>query len=243
MDSDEYDKHYKNLFLWDDKELEIVGAYRIGICNEIYEKHGMKGFYTSNFFDLSENFIKNYLPKSIEVGRSFIQRKYWNTFSLDYLWQGIGALLSILPSIKYMYGSVSISNNYNDDVKRILVYFFSKWFKDEDLLAKAKNRFVIDSQYDIELTKLFNSEKYNDDLKKLKIILKQYGFSIPPLYKHYSDLCNEGGIRFIDFCIDKSFGNCIDGLIHVSIDLIKESKKERYLKYNTEENSNIAVNF
>ncbi|RJP73996.1 MAG: GNAT family N-acetyltransferase [Ignavibacteriales bacterium] len=229
MDIDEYDKYYKHLVLWDEEELEIVGAYRIGICKEVLNSYGTKGLYTSTLFGFSNDFVKKFLPASIELGRSFIQKKYWNTNALDYLWQGIGAFINSNPAIKYMIGPVSISNLYPDEAKRMLVYFYMKWFDNPNNLVKARNPFTISSGNLEECMTLFNSNERKDDFRILKMLMKNYGFSVPPLYKHYTELCEPGGVNFLDFGIDKDFENCIDGFIVVEVDKIKESKKSRYL--------------
>ena len=228
-DLDNYDNYYKHLIVWDDKELEIVGSYRIGLGNELISKFGIEGFYTSTLFNFSENFTKKYLPESIELGRSFVQKKYWNTNALHYLWQGIGAFLAHNEEIKFMFGGVSISNNYPESTKRMLVYFFNKWFGSEEILAESKNKFMIPEKSTEVYSEQFCSEEYKHDYKMLKNMMKPYGFSIPVLYKHYSELCEDGGVKFLDFGVDKDFENCIDGLILVDIKKIKEEKRERYI--------------
>ncbi|OGU34960.1 MAG: hypothetical protein A2068_05485 [Ignavibacteria bacterium GWB2_35_6b] len=228
-DLDNYDNYYKHLIVWDDKELEIVGSYRIGLGNELISKYGIEGFYTSTLFNFSENFTKKYLPESIELGRSFVQKKYWNTNALHYLWQGIGAFLAHNEEIKFMFGGVSISNNYPESTKRMLVYFFNKWFGSEEILAESKNKFMIPEKSTEVYSEQFCSEEYKHDYKMLKNMMKPYGFSIPVLYKHYSELCEDGGVKFLDFGVDKDFENCIDGLILVDIKKIKEEKRERYI--------------
>jgi len=229
LDIDEYDKHYKHLVLWDEDELEIVGAYRIGICGEILKSYGTQGLYTSSLFNFSGEFVKKYLPDAIELGRSFIQKKYWNTNALDYLWQGIGAFLKFNSNTKYMIGPVSISNHYPDEAKQMLIYFYKKWFDNPNNLVKAKSPFTISSKNLVECISLLNSNERKEDFRKLKVLIKNYGFTVPPLYKHYTDLCEPGGVQFLDFGIDKDFENCIDGFIVVEIDKIKEAKKSRYI--------------
>ena len=183
----------------------------------------------STLFNFSENFTKKYLPESIELGRSFVQKKYWNTNALHYLWQGIGAFLAHNEEIKFMFGGVSISNNYPESTKRMLVYFFNKWFGSEEILAESKNKFMMPEKSTEVYSEQFCSEEYKHDYKMLKNMMKPYGFSIPVLYKHYSELCEDGGVKFLDFGVDKDFENCIDGLILVDIKKIKEEKRERYI--------------
>lgn len=229
IDFDIYDKYYKHLIVWDDKELEIVGSYRVGLGSDIYKNYGIKGFYTSTLFDYSENFITDIVLNSLELGRSFVQKKYWNTNALNYLWQGLGAYIAQAPDVKYLFGAVSISNNYPEEAKKRIVYFYNKWFGSVNDLAKSKNKFLIPEK-DIQiLSEQFNGKDYKEDFRILKNSLKPLGFTVPVLFKHYSDLCNDDGVRFLDFGVDDTFENCIDGLIVLDVDKIKEEKKERYI--------------
>ena len=118
-DIDKYDRYYKHIILWDEEDLEIVGAYRIAECAHIIDKLGVNALYTTTLFDYSETF-SSYLPDAIELGRSFIQPKYWGSRALDYLWYGIGAYLRNNPHIRYMYGPVSLSESYPKVAKDII---------------------------------------------------------------------------------------------------------------------------
>ncbi|HHS91837.1 MAG TPA: lysophospholipid acyltransferase family protein, partial [Campylobacterales bacterium] len=104
-DKDEYDHYYKHIVLWDDDALEIVGSYRIAESNFVNANYGYEGFYTNSLFKFDEKF-EPYLNNSIELGRSFVQPKYWGSRALDYLWQGIGAYLYKNQHIRYMFGGV-----------------------------------------------------------------------------------------------------------------------------------------
>ncbi len=232
MDLDKFDNYYSHLVVWNEHELDIVGAYRLGIGNSILEKYGKDGFYTSTLFDYSADFINNYLPNSIELGRSFVQKQYWNTNALNYLWQGIGAFLSNYPSVKYLFGGVSISNNYTEYVKELITFYFEKWYSDDSKLVSSKRKFIITKTNQNEYKELFTSTTAKEDYKILKKIIKPLGFSIPILYKHYADLCEEKGVKFLDFGVDPDFENCIDGLILVDVSLIKEEKREKFIKSN-----------
>ncbi|MGD8777857.1 MAG: lysophospholipid acyltransferase family protein [Ignavibacteria bacterium] len=229
LDIDKFDDIYKHIIVWDEKELEIVGSYRLGIGKEILEKTGVNGFYTSTLFDFSDEFVENYIADSIELGRSFVQKKYWNTNALHYLWQGIGAFLAHNNFVKYMFGGVSISDSYPLGAKRALVYYFNKWFGSRKTLAKSKNKFEIPNNSINEYAGKFTGENQRQDYFILKNLMKPYGFTVPILYKHYSELCEDNGVSFIDFGIDNSFEQCIDGLILVDIDKIKQEKKDRYI--------------
>lgn len=228
MDMDKYDEFYKHIVLWDEEELEIVGSYRIGIGRTIMPTLGVNGFYTSELFNHSTKLQELFL-NSAELGRSFIQSKYWNTQALDYLWQGLGVFLTDNPYIKYTFGGVSLSKSYSDTAKKHIIYFYNKWFSDSQKLSIAKNKFSLSDKDKIELNRLYPSKDYKTDYVILKDILKHLGYTIPVLYKQYSELCDQDGIKFIDFCVDPDFNDCVDALILVEVDKIKQAKKDRYI--------------
>lgn len=229
LDMDLYDKLYRHIVLWDEENLEVVGAYRIGVCEELLLKHGTEGLYTSTLFNFSDNFKKK-LPFALELGRSFVQRKYWNSYSLDYLWQGIGAFLYNHPETKYLFGGVSLSGSYNTEAKELLVFFYTKWFKGPFDMVTAKNHYSINPNKLESLEATFPGVDYKSELKILKQSLKMFGFSIPTLFKQYSELCSDNGCSFLDFGIDYDFNSCIDGFIFIEVDKIKPHKRERYIR-------------
>lgn len=230
FDLDKYDDHYNHLIVWDDNELEIVGAYRIGLGIDILNKHGVNGFYTSTLFNFGNEMQLNFLAESLELGRSFVQKKYWNTNALNYLWQGIGAYLVNNPSVKYLFGGVSISNSYPLSVQEPIVYYFLKWFGNKTSLAESKRKFIISEKSLKEFKFSFTGITMKEDYKILKNMIKPAGYTVPILYKHYSDLCDEGGVKFLDFGVDPDFENCIDGLIFVNVSMIRDEKKQKFMK-------------
>jgi putative hemolysin len=227
IDIDKYDRYYNHIVLWDEKELEIAGAYRLACGRDIIEKTGTGGFYTATLFNYTDELVQ-ILPECVELGRSFVQAKYWNTNALDTLWQGIGMYLSGLENVKYLFGAVSISNKYPEEAKNLLVYFYKKWFGGSNPAAYAKNKYFIPGKAENNLSVTLSGADYKEDLQTVKKLLKIYGLSIPILYKQYSGLCEEGGVSFSDFSVDCSFQNCIDGFIFVKLELLKESKRKRY---------------
>jgi putative hemolysin len=239
MDVDKYDEYYKHIVLWDEEELEIVGAYRIGIGRTIMPTLGVNGFYTSELFKHSPE-MESILLQSAELGRSFVQSKYWNTSALDYLWQGLGVFLRDNPNIKYTFGGVSLSKTYSETAKNHIIFFYNKWFPDRSKLSAAKNKFIMLENEKQELKNIYSSEEYKIDFSTLKEILKNLGYTIPVLYKQYSELCEPDGIKFIDFCIDPDFNDCVDALIIVEVEKIKTAKKERYIYNNKNVVSSIS---
>ncbi|MEA3330860.1 MAG: GNAT family N-acyltransferase [Campylobacterota bacterium] len=230
-DIDKYDRYYKHIILWDEENLEIVGAYRIAECKNIIKELGKDALYTTTLFNFNQNFDK-YLNTSIELGRSFVQPKYWGSRALDYLWYGIGAYIKNNPNIKYMFGPLSLSATYPKIAKDTILYFYDKNFEDNENLLSAKlpYNFKSDKALISTLKEEFNSEQYRENFKRLKKSLTLIGTNIPTLYKQYADLCEDGGIKFCAYNIDPDFSNCVDTLIVVDISKIKASQKKRYIE-------------
>ncbi len=226
-DLDNYDKYYLHIVLWDEDDLEIVGAYRIADTKYILENHGIKGLYTSTLFNFKEEF-KPYLENSIELGRSFVQPKYWGSRALDYLWFGIGAYLRENPHIRYMFGPVSLSSSYPAVAKELITYFYSEYFGVKGIV-EPKTPFIVKKD---ELKDEFLLNDYKKDFKKMKSILNDIGVAVPTLYKQYSELCEEGGIKFCGFNIDPDFSDCIDGFIIVDVQKVKPAQQKRYIHNN-----------
>ncbi len=229
-DIDKYDRYYKHIILWDEEDLEIVGAYRIAECVDVMQRFGEEALYTTTLFTYNEGFY-DYLPDAIELGRSFIQPKYWGSRALDYLWYGIGAYLKNNPHIRYMYGPVSLSESYTKVATDMILYFYDKNFKDTDSLVEAKlpYNFTTDEQLISNLQEELNAPTYKENFKTLKKALASINTNVPTLYKQYADLCEEGGIRFCAYNTDPDFSNCVDSFILVDIQKIKDSQKKRYI--------------
>ena len=229
-DLDQYDTYYRHLVLWDDHEAQIVGAYRIGEVANILHARGIAGLYTSSLFTFTEKLLgANVLPHTLELGRSFVQPRYWGMRSLDYLWVGIGAYVKRHPGMRYLLGPVSISDAYPRAAKNLLVHFYRHYFGDENVLALARNRFVIDEQESIAHLGVFNGDDYEQDFRTLKASLAKCGLAVPTLYKQYTETYESGGVKFLDFNVDAKFANCVDGLVLADLDQLKPAKRERYL--------------
>ena len=227
-DLDKYDEYYLHLILWDEEALEIAGAYRIGECSWVLSWLGKDGLYIDELCDIDDD-IDTKLLSSIELGRSFVQPKYWGSRALDYLWQGIGAYLAHNPDIKYMYGPVSISNSYPKVAKDALVFFYSTYFKPESKSFKAKHPYLLSKNTRDEFEKLFEGQEYPEAIRTLKSYLKGLEVSIPTLYKQYGDLCLDDGVKFFDFGIDPDFNNAVDGYLMVDLEKLKTEKRRRYI--------------
>jgi len=226
-DIDGYDFYYKHLVIWDDEALEIAGAYRLGVCSEIIEDFEVSGLYTSTLFRFDKKF-EPYFERGIELGRSFVQPKYWNSRALDYLWQGIGAYLKRRPDIRYLFGAVSLSDTFNQKAQGLMIYFYQTYFGAHEKSVQHKAPYSMVQWVKEHCENVFTGKDYKEDMRVLKDELRFMGYTIPTLFKQYSELCEEGGVQFLDFGYDKDFNNCIDGFIVTDLKLLKETKRKRY---------------
>ena len=226
-DTDKFDIYYQHIILWDENDLEIVGSYRIGNGKFINENIGVKGFYSNSLFKYNNRFIP-YLNNSIELGRSFVQPKYWGTRALDYLWYGIGAYLKNNPQIKYMFGPVSISGSYPNVAKDLMIFYYSHYYSNYEEFVEAKTPYQF-SSHSKDIKDIFEFNDKKDDFKILKSSLNSVGVAVPTLFKQYSDICEEGGVKFLGFNVDPNFSDCVDGFIFVDVGKIKSSARKRYI--------------
>lgn len=224
-DLDRFDRYYKHLVLWNEDRLEIVGSYRMAVAEEVVQQYGLSGLYCQDLFELAGGF-EQYLPRALELGRSFVQPKYWGKRSLDYLWYGIGAYIRHNGRIRYLYGPVSISNSYPELAKNALVSFYRKYFGAIPKCAEARRPYNVRSSH---IDSMLKKDDYQTGFRRLKEYLSFLDVKVPTLYKQYTELCEPGGVVFEDFSVDPEFANCIDGLVRVDLALLKQKKRERYI--------------
>ncbi len=229
MDYDKYDKHYDHIVLWDKNENEIVGSYRLGNTKNILEKYGIEGLYTSQHFTFHEEF-KEILPYSIELGRSFIQSKYWKSNALDYLWRGISGYIKIHPNIKYLWGEVSISDKYSEFAKNIITSYYKKWYCGTKKYCTPITEFITNEDMVTDVQAILCTDNREQDFENMKTYLTSSGFSVPILYKRYTDLTTYGNSLFYAFSVDHDFNDCIDGLIVLDMTGLQPKYLNRYFK-------------
>ncbi len=179
-DMDHFDSSYQHLVLWDEDELEIVGAYRFVDADKAVADQGIAGLYTSSLFHLNPE-CHWFLRRSLELGRSFVQRRYWGKRSFDYLWYGIGAYLARNPGYRYLFGPISISNSMPTAAKELLIYFYSLYFGRATDRAFSRNPFYFSRPIE-ELGSEFSGIDYKNDFKKLKVMLANMGTAVPAAY-------------------------------------------------------------
>ncbi|MFM2484749.1 lysophospholipid acyltransferase family protein [Celerinatantimonas yamalensis] len=229
-DTDHYDAQYMHLILWHPDDQQIVGAYRLADSRKIIAEDGLDGLYSHTLFEYQQQDC-TFLQHGLELGRSFVQPRYWGRRSLDYLWLGLGAFLANRPNYRYLFGPVSISASLPQPARDLLVYFYQRYFPADFSLARSRNPYLLEQQIQHNLSLTFQGDDYQQDFALLKGALTNMGCAIPTLYKQYTELCQPGGVQFIDFNIDPDFKQCVDGLVLVDITQLKASKYKRYISY------------
>jgi putative hemolysin len=226
-DIDRFDRHYRQLVLWDDAAQAIIGAYRIGEGAEILRGGGIDGLYSASLFDYAPA-AREFLVQGLELGRSFVQPAYWRSRALDFLWQGLGAYLQARPQIRYLFGPVSMSARLAQPAREWIAHFHLHYFGAADPLATARREFPISKSVAREADALWRNQDARSAFVLLKRRLAQWDAQIPILFRRYVELCEPAGVRFLAFGQDPLFAGCVDGLIRLDISTLRTSKRERY---------------
>ncbi|KLT69463.1 MULTISPECIES: GNAT family N-acyltransferase [Flavobacterium] len=221
IDLDQYDKYYHHMFLWDDDTKRIAGAYRMGLGSEIYPKYGIEGFYLNDLFRFEPE-LHDMMHKSIEMGRAFIIKDYQQKpMPLFLLWKGIIHTTLRYPEHKYLLGGVSISNQFSDFSKSLMIEFMKSNYYDPYIAQYIHPK----KAYKVKLKdadKDFIFDEAESDLNKFdKIIdeLEPGNLRLPVLIKKYI----KQNARVVAFNVDPLFNNAVDGLMYIRIADIPES--------------------
>lgn len=234
VDIDEYDtcsNCYKQLIVWDPKDKEIVGGYRYHSVDPT--KGEEINLSTKHLFNFSDKFKVEYMPYMIELGRSFVQPKYQSIFrlgkgiyALDNLWDGLGVLIVLNPQIKYFFGKVTMYNSYNVDARNLLLYFFEKYFKDNEGLITPIYPMEVDMDRE-KFAKIFHGGSYKEDYKILSKEIRDLGEKIPPLINSYMNL--SPSMKVFGTVINPFFGDVEETGILITISDIYHHKVERHI--------------
>ena len=227
-DLDEYDQHYAHLLVWDGEAREIVGAYRVCDAAKTVPERGTAGLYSSRIYRYLDA-MTPYFAQGLELGRSFVQPKYWNKRGLDYLWYGIGALVRNNPGFRYLFGAVSLSDGLPQQAKELIVYFYATHFPPAEHLVEARYPYEVPVAECAKLARLFPGQDYTAEFARLKRQLKRLGCTIPTLYKQYAELGEPGGVSICASGFDIGFSNALDGFLMVDIAKLKPAKYARYI--------------
>ncbi|MEQ1947257.1 MAG: GNAT family N-acyltransferase [Bryobacteraceae bacterium] len=227
LDLDRFDNHYEHLFLWNQEEREIVGAYRIGRTDTILQKSGVHGLYTSTLFHLDLGFYSSIEP-ALELGRSFVRPEYQKSYlPLLMLWKGLGRYVASEPRYRILFGPVSISNAYSPASKALMVSYLKTRHGNENLSAHVRPRRQFHAGQFVNChPEAFSSLIQDvDELSEVISDLESDHKGIPILLQHYLNL----GGQMLDFSVDPKFANVLDGL--VVVDLAKSNPRhlQRYM--------------
>lgn len=238
MDLDEYDlmeKPYQQLIVWDPEAEEILGGYRYLLGDEVeFDADGKPLLATAHMFNFSEKFLKDYLPTTIELGRSFVTLEYQSTragskglFALDNLWDGLGALTVVMPQVKYFFGKMTMYPSYNRFGRDMILYFLKKHFNDKDKLITPMQPLLIETDEKV-LEKLFCHDTFKEDYKVLNTEVRKLGYNIPPLVNAYMSLSPT--MRMFGTAINDGFGDVEETGILIAVDEILEEKRVRHIE-------------
>ena len=238
MDIDEFDtmEHpYKQLIVWNPEAEEILGGYRYILGTDVrFDEHGAPILATSHMFHFSEKFLKEYLPTTIELGRSFVTLEYQSTragskglFALDNLWDGLGALTVVMPNEKYFFGKVTMYPSYNRKGRDMILYFLRKHFGDKEGLIVPMEPLQLESD-EKELAALFCKDTFKEDYKILNGEIRKLGYNIPPLVNAYMSLSPT--MRMFGTAINYGFGDVEETGILIAVDEILAEKRMRHIQ-------------
>lgn len=234
-ENDTGDNSYDQLIAWNPVEEEIIAGYRLIHCGNAGVNHaGELNLSTAHLFKFSEKFKKDYLPYTIELGRSFVQPKYQPSkdnrkglFSLDNLWDGLGAMVVINPDVKYLFGKVTMYPHFNAEARDLLHYFMNHYFPDNENLVRP----IVSLGYKgstAGFEALFEGLNYKEGYKVLNTRIRTLGENIPPLINTYMNLSST--MKTFGTAINYEFGEVEETGILITIADIYETKKHRHIE-------------
>ncbi len=237
MDIDRHDTSetpFKQLIVWDPDDKEIIGGYRFIHCKELkVDENGIVSSPTSKLFKYSKKFIKEYLPYTIELGRSFVQPIYQPTnnirkgmYSLDNIWDGLGALVIDNPDVKFLFGKVTMYPRFDSLARDLVLFFMSKYFPDNEKLLFPYKPLKLSTENKV-LENIFTGCNYDEDYKLLIQKVRGLNEQIPPLFNAYMNL--SATMKTFGTAYNEAFGNVEETGIIVTVKDIYDFKKNRHL--------------
>ena len=238
MDIDEFDTMedaYKQLIVWSPEEEQILGGYRFLCGSDVrFGEDGKPILATSHLFNFSDRFLKDILPYTVELGRSFVSLDYQSTrsqvkglFVLDNLWDGLGALTVIDPSLQYFFGKMTMYNTYNQEARDLILYFLAQHFPDPDNLITPIHPLEINIDEE-KMKNLFPHDSFKKNYKILNQEVRKFGIDVPPLVNAYMSLSPK--MRFFGTAINHEFGEVEETGILIAINEILVEKKKRHIE-------------
>ncbi len=236
VDIDELDTcevNYDQLLVWSPEDEEILGGYRFFNCFKIKENLEEMDISTKHYFNLSPKFVNNYLPTTIELGRSWVQPDYQPSatnrkglFTLDNLWDGLGALVVLNPEVQYFFGKVTMYTDYNKEARDILLSFMDYYFPDNENLVEPISALGITTDTSQFISQLKGLD-YKEGHRLLGAKLKELDERIPPLINSYMNLSDT--MMTFGTASNPDFGDVEETGILVTIADIHPSKSERHV--------------
>jgi hypothetical protein len=240
IDIDEFDtmpNGYRQLIVWSPDEERILGGYRFLCGSDVQlDDAGQPRLATSHLFRFSERFISQYLPYTVELGRSFVTLEYQVTgggnggkkgiFILDNLWDGLGALSVIDPTLKYFFGKATMYVSYHREARNMVLYFLRRHFPDPDGLILPHVPLPHDFD-DRRYDGLFPYDNFRENYRILNQEVRKFGANVPPLINAYMSLSPK--MRVFGTTVNNDFGDVEETGIFISIDEILEEKKRRHI--------------
>ena len=228
------DEPYWQLIVWDPTEEKILGGYRyIHGRNIKFDETGAPILATSHMFGFSEKFKKEYLPQMLELGRSFVVVENQSSrsgakslFTLDNLWDGLGALAIVEKDTKYFFGKFTMYPSYPAHGRNMILYFLNKYFPDPERLVWPFH--PLETNTDVEAMKsIFVNDTFAADYKVLNKEVRNLGYNIPPLVNAY--MCLSPTMKTFGTAINDEFGDVEESGILITIDEISTEKHQRYI--------------
>ena len=237
MDIDEFDTMEnccKQLIVWNPEAEEIIGGYRYLFGSDWkIDANGQPILATSHMFHFSEQFMKDYAPYTVELGRSFVSLEYQNArvnsksiFALDNLWDGLGALTVINPQCRYFFGKMTMYPSYIRKGRDMILYFLKKHFDDKENLIIPIKPLKIETPED-ELSAIFCKDNFKEDYRILNKHIRELGYNIPPLINAYMSLSPT--MKLFGTAINYGFGDVEETGILIAVDEILEDKRVRHI--------------
>ncbi len=238
MDIDEFDTNpaygYKQLVLWDPQAREIIGGYRFCLCDQaVFDRFGQPILTSSHMFEFSKKFLKDYLPYTLELGRSFVQVEYQSSkagakalFALDNLFDGIAAI-GILYNrrIKYFFGKATIYRGYPTEAREMIMVFLRKYFGRHSRLIRIRKEVKVEHPH--RYSKLFKGLDFKEGYKVLKAEITKMGVFIPPLVNTYMNLSPT--MDYFGTGINDEFGDVYDSGLMINFEDLYPEKRQRHL--------------
>ncbi|MBO5562683.1 MAG: GNAT family N-acetyltransferase [Bacteroidales bacterium] len=239
LDIDKFDTDpafgYKQLVLWDPETEEIIGGYRFCFCDQcVYDKEGQPILTSSHMFRFSRKFMREYLPYTLELGRSFVSVEYQSSkagakglFALDNLFDGISALMVLYKKrMRYLFGKMTIYPSYNEEAREMIMFFLKKYFGEKASLIHIRKEVRI--QNPRRFSKLFKGDDFKEDYKTLKGEILKLGVSIPPLVNSYMNL--SPSMIYFGTGINDEFADVLDSGIMITFEEMYPEKKKRHVE-------------